>query len=95
MIDANIPQLRKQLPVLFEFAEAQAAQIEAGELRSADELAARTRDFYSVERMMVIEPVARQPTQTRALRNMRIHPLSSPHSAGCHEFCTVRNTRSG
>jgi hypothetical protein len=39
MTDAGIPQLREHLPELFEFAETQAAQIEAGELRSADELA--------------------------------------------------------
>ena len=38
---------------------------------------------------------AHQPTQTRALRNIRIHGLSSPHSRGCHDSCTVRNTRSG
>ncbi len=37
----------------------------------------------------------RHPTQARALRNIRIHPPSSPHSAGCQEFCTVRKTRSG
>ena len=95
MIDANVPQLREHLPELFEFAGMRAAQIEAGEPRIADELAARIRDFCPAARMAVIETVARQATQTRALRNMRIHPLSSPHSAGCHEFCTVRNTRSG
>ena len=27
---------------------------------------------------------------TRALRNMRIQPLSSPASRGCQEFCTLR-----
>lgn len=36
-----------------------------------------------------------QPTQTRALRNMRIQPPSSSHSSGRQEFCTARNTRSG
>ncbi len=36
-----------------------------------------------------------QPTHTRALRQIRIHGLSSPHSSGCQEFCAVRNTRSG
>ena len=41
------------------------------------------------------ESAERQPTHTRALRNIRIHPLSSPHVSGCQEFCTVRNTRSG
>ena len=35
------------------------------------------------------------PTHTRALRNIRIHGLSSPQSSGCQEHCTVRNTRSG
>src|SRR5262249_38660893 len=36
-----------------------------------------------------------QHTQTRALRNMRIHGQSSPHSRGAHDICTLRNTRSG
>ena len=36
-----------------------------------------------------------RPTNTRALRNRRIQPPSSPHALGAHEFCTVRNTRSG
>ena len=26
---------------------------------------------------------------------MRSHGLASPHSRGCHDSCTVRNTRSG
>ncbi len=58
MIDANIPRLREHLPELFEFAGTLAAQIEAGALRNADELAARIRDFYTAERMAVIETVA-------------------------------------
>ena len=32
---------------------------------------------------------------TRALRNIRNHGDASPHSSGCHDICTVRNTRSG
>src|SRR3989344_4072126 len=36
-----------------------------------------------------------QPTHTRALRNMRIHGPPSPHSSGCQELLTVRQTRSG
>lgn len=36
-----------------------------------------------------------QFTQTRALRNMRIHGASSVQSSERHEFCTARNTRSG
>ena len=36
-----------------------------------------------------------QLTQTRALRNMRIHGASSFQSSERHEFCTARNTRSG
>src|SRR5450755_5357 len=36
-----------------------------------------------------------QPIHARALRNMRIHGESSFHSSGCHDICTVRNTRSG
>src|SRR6266508_875247 len=35
------------------------------------------------------------PTQTLALRNIRIHGESSPQSSGCQDICTVRNTRSG
>src|SRR5208282_6100911 len=34
-------------------------------------------------------------TYARALRNSRIQPPSSDHALGAHEFCTVRNTRSG
>jgi hypothetical protein len=34
------------------------------------------------------------PTHLRELRNMRIHGESSPQASGCHEFCTVRKTRS-
>jgi hypothetical protein len=58
MIDASIPQLREHLPELFEFASTLAARIEAGELRDAGELAARTHDFYTAGRMAVIEIVA-------------------------------------
>jgi|GEM_PF-3890687 len=36
-----------------------------------------------------------QPTQTRALRNMRIQAPVSCQSAGCQAFCTVRKQRSG
>src|SRR5690348_1321344 len=36
-----------------------------------------------------------QPTNTRALRKIRIHGEFSPHSRGCQLICTVRNTRSG
>src|SRR5690606_39436713 len=36
-----------------------------------------------------------QPTQTRALRNMRIQAPSSLQSSGYQEFCTARKTRSG
>jgi ADP-ribosyl-[dinitrogen reductase] hydrolase len=36
-----------------------------------------------------------QPTQRRALRNIRIHGESSPQPSGCHDICAVRNTRSG
>ncbi len=36
-----------------------------------------------------------QFTQTRALRNIRIHGASSFQSSERHEFCTARNTRSG
>src|SRR5262245_18054566 len=36
-----------------------------------------------------------QPTQVRALSKRRCHGEHSPQSAGCHESCAVRNTRSG
>ena len=36
-----------------------------------------------------------QPTQARALRNIRIHGPSSSQSSGYHECVTARNTRSG
>src|SRR4029453_17043136 len=35
------------------------------------------------------------PIHTLALRNMRIQGESSPHFSGCHDICTLRNTRSG
>jgi len=36
-----------------------------------------------------------QPTHVRALRNIRIHGLSSPQPCGCQDCCTVRKPRSG
>ena len=36
-----------------------------------------------------------QPTQTLALRNIRIHGESSPQPAGCQDNVTLRATRSG
>jgi hypothetical protein len=35
------------------------------------------------------------PTHDRALSNNCCHGEHSPHSAGCHDSCAVRNTRSG
>ena len=58
MTDANIPQLREHLPDLFEFVRTMAAEIEAGELQDAGELAARIRDFYTADRMAAIEIAA-------------------------------------
>jgi hypothetical protein len=58
MIDASIPQLREHLPDLFEFARRLAAEIEAGDLQDAGELAARMLDFYTAERMAAIEIAA-------------------------------------
>ena len=37
----------------------------------------------------------RYPTKRRAFANIRYHGDSSPHASGCHDICTVRNTRSG
>src|SRR5690554_6681200 len=37
----------------------------------------------------------RQPSQTRALRNMRAHGESSPSPSGAQLICTVRKLRSG
>ena len=54
----NIPRLEEQLPELFEFVRTAALQIEAGELRDGDDLARRIRDFYTADRMDVIETVA-------------------------------------
>jgi len=31
----------------------------------------------------------------RAFENILNHGDASPHSSGCHDICTVRNTRSG
>jgi hypothetical protein len=57
-MDEAIPRLEDQLPDLFEFVRTVALQIEAGVLRDADELALRIRDFYTADRMDVIETVA-------------------------------------
>ena len=58
MPGSSIPQLPEQLPDLFEFVRALAAEIESGELQDAGELAARIQDFYTADRMAVIETVA-------------------------------------
>ncbi len=58
MIGSSIPQLREHLPDLFEFVRTLAAQIESGELQDAGELAARVHDFYTADRMAVIEIAA-------------------------------------
>jgi hypothetical protein len=57
-MDETIPRLEDQLPDLFEFVRTAALQIEAGELRDGDELVLRIRDFYTADRMDVIETVA-------------------------------------
>ena len=46
------------MPALYEFVRALAARIEAGELKDADELAARILDFYTADRMDAIETAA-------------------------------------
>ena len=57
-MDEGIPRLEDQLPDLFGFVRTAALQIESGELRESDELARRIRDFYTADRMDVIETVA-------------------------------------
>ena len=57
-MDEIIPRLEENLPDLFEFVRTVALQIEAGELRDGDELVQRIRDFYTADRMDVIEMVA-------------------------------------
>jgi hypothetical protein len=54
----TIPRLEDQLPDLFEFVRTAALQIEEGQLRDGDELVLRIRDFYTADRMDVIETVA-------------------------------------
>ena len=51
--------------------------------------------FHSFTRSLLHSGNAAYPTHRRALRNMRSHGPSSPQLSGCHEFWTVRNTRSG
>jgi hypothetical protein len=58
MIDSSIPQLREHLPDLFEFVRTLAVEIESGELQHAGELAARILDFYTADRMAMIEIAA-------------------------------------
>ncbi len=43
----------------------------------------------------LVNSLKAEPTQRRALRNMRIHGLSSPQFSRCQDICTVRKTRSG
>jgi hypothetical protein len=54
----TIPRLKDLLQDLFEFVRAAALQVEAGDLRDGDELARRIRDFYTPDRMGVVETVA-------------------------------------
>ncbi len=58
LMDDAFPQLEDQLPELLDFVRTAARQIETGELPNGDELALRINDFYTAERMAVIELVA-------------------------------------
>jgi hypothetical protein len=61
-------------------------------LRSAHGAGAAAR----VQRQALSTPAPRhQPSQRRALRNIRIQGESSPSPGGCQDICTVRRTRSG
>ena len=57
-MDQSIPRLEDHLPHLFDFVRTMAAHIDTGQLRDGDELARRIRDFYTEDRMDVIEMVA-------------------------------------
>jgi hypothetical protein len=57
-METTLPQLKDRLPDLFDFARAQAGQIDAGELRDGDALDTRIREFYAPGRSDVIETVA-------------------------------------
>ena len=57
-MDEIIPRLEHKLPDLYEFVRTAALRIEAGELRDGDALALHIRDFYTADRMDVIETVA-------------------------------------
>jgi hypothetical protein len=54
----------------------------------------RLTDAEQVDRRL-LKTKTNQPTHLRALRNIRIHGLSSPQFSGCQDICTVRKTRSG
>jgi hypothetical protein len=56
--EATIPRLEDRLPDLLGFARTLAGQIEVGEIRDGDALAARIRVFYTAEQTAAIEAVA-------------------------------------
>jgi hypothetical protein len=57
-MQATIPYLEDRLPDLFDFVRTLARQIDAGELQDGESLLQRLRDFYTADRMQVIEAVA-------------------------------------
>jgi hypothetical protein len=57
------------------------------------ELRSRMKEIASEARSYNLPQVP--STQVRALSKSCCHGEHSPHSRGCHESCTVRNTRSG
>jgi hypothetical protein len=70
-MDEIIPRLEDLLPDLFEFVRTAALQIEAGKLRDGHELARRIRDFYTADRIDVIEMVA--PPAPRSVALLQAH----------------------
>jgi hypothetical protein len=54
----TIPRLDARLPELFDFARTLARQIETAQLRDGDHLLRQVRNFYTGERMQLIEAVA-------------------------------------
>jgi hypothetical protein len=57
-MEATLPQLRDHLPDLFGFVRTLARQIDSSELNDGDALDRRISDFYTADRLEVIEGVA-------------------------------------
>ena len=54
-VKAEIPPVREKLPALWRFLEELRAEVEAGRIRSTEQLIGRCREFYTADRMAELE----------------------------------------